>query len=367
MHDPRIAKLADVLLNYSIKLKKGQILQISGTELAAPLIREIYKSALQMGAHPYTRIGIEGLDELYYKFSSEEQLRHVSPIRKYEMEKVDAVISIMSSYNTSTLAHIDSRKQAIARKAGAPLMKRFLERAGKGELNWVGCLFPTNAAAQDARMSLADYEQFVFNACALDKNDPVAQWKRISAYNKSLIKYLKNKKLIRIVAPDTDLTYNVSGRKWINCDGANNFPDGEVFTAPIENSANGYIKFTYPAEFAGREAEGVRIEFRDGKAVKATASKGEEFLNSMLDVDKGGRYLGEVAIGTNFGIREFTRNTLFDEKIGGTIHMALGQSYPESGGKNTSGIHWDIVCDLRKSGQMYADGELFFKNGKFLK
>ena len=216
-------------------------------------------------------------------------------------------------------------------------------------------------------MSLTDYEDFVFSACKVDKKDPIAEWKKVSQYNARIIKYLKGKKEIRIVAPDTDLRYNVAGRVWINCDGSNNFPDGEVFTAPIENSANGHIRFTFPAVYGGREVEDVRIEFKDGKAVSAKASRGEEFLNTMLDSDKGARYLGEVAIGTNFGIRQFTKNTLFDEKIGGTIHMALGQSYPETGGKNRSGLHWDMVCDLRTGGALYADKELFFKNGKFLK
>ena len=367
MNDPRITKLADVLLNYCVKLKEGQLMVINATELAAPLVRELFKKALLLGAHPYTKIGIEGIEETYYKYASEQQLKFISPVSKFEIEKIDAAVGIMSIYNTRSLTNIDPKKQAIAHKAAAPFMKRYMERAAKGKLNWVGCLYPTYASAQDAGMSLTDYEDFVFGACALDKKDPVGEWKKTSKYNQRLINYLKHKKEIRIIAPDTDLKYNVRGRIWINCDGANNFPDGEVFTAPIEDSASGHIHFSFPAEFSGREAEDVRIEFKNGKAVSAKASKGEEFLNTMLDVDKGARFLGEVAIGTNFGIKQFTRNTLFDEKIGGTIHIALGQSYPESGGKNQSGIHWDMVCDLRKGGEMYADGELFFKNGKFLK
>jgi aminopeptidase len=367
MNDPRISKLADVLINYSVKLKKDQLVVISGTDLAAPLIKEIYKRAILIGAHPYTRIGIEGLEEIYYKYSTPKQLQYIPPIRKYEIEKIDAAVAVMSPHNTKSLVGIAPRKQAIFQKANGPLFKRFIERSSKGELKWVGCLFPTNASAQDAGMSLSDYENFVFNACALNKKDPIAEWKKISAYNRRLINYLKTKRQIRIVAPDTDISYNISGRKWVNCDGSENFPDGEVFTTPVENSVNGHIRFSFPAEYAGREAEDVRLEFKDGKAVKATAAKGEDFLNAMLNIDKGGRILGEAAIGTNFGINKFTRNTLFDEKIGGTIHLALGQSFPEAGGKNVSSIHWDMVCDLRHSGQIYADGEIFFKNGKFLK
>jgi aminopeptidase len=367
MTDPRIEKYADVLINYCIKLKIDQIVGLRGSPLAQPLILELYRKALQKGAHPYSRIILQGLEETYFKYSSKKQLSYITPIQKYEMNNTDALIAVISSFNTKEMTNIDPEKQAIAQKAGRPLMEKTMKRASVGKFAWVGCLYPTNASAQDAGMSLSDYEDFVFRACLLDRKDPVSHWKKISKYNARLIKYLSRKKEIRIVAPDTDLRYNVKGRKWINCDGKNNFPDGEVFTAPIEDSATGHIRFTFPAVYRGREVEDVRIEYKNGKAVKATASKGEKYLNAMLDMDKGARFLGEVAIGTNFGIKEFTKNTLFDEKIGGTIHMALGMSYPESGGKNKSGLHWDMVCDLRKKGEMYADGQLFFKNGKFLK
>lgn len=367
MKDPRIEKYAEVLLKYCIKLKKDQLLSIRATPLATPLIKELYKQSLLIGAHPYTRIIVDGLMEIYFKYSSERQLKFITPLQKYELEKTDALVSIMSSFNTKELSNVDPKKQAIAQKAAAPLMKKYMARAAKKEFFWVGCLYPTAAAAQDAGMSLSDYEDFVFAACRLDKKDPVAEWKKLTKYNARIIRYLSRKKVIRIVAPDTDLTYNVAGRKWINCDGENNFPDGEVFTGPHEKSANGHIRFTFPAVYHGREVEDVRIEFKDGKAVKATADKGEKYLNAMLDMDRGARYVGELAIGTNFGIREFTRNTLFDEKIGGTVHMALGKAYPETGGKNESGLHWDMICDLRKGGSLFADGELFFKNGKFLR
>jgi len=367
MNDPRIAKLADVLLDYSIGLKRGQTLIISGTAQASPLIKGLYIRALQKGAFPSTMVTVDGLEESFFTFASEEQLKHISPFRKIMFEKIDAVISILSSYNTKTLANIDPRKMATVSKASAPLFKKFMQRSAEGKVRWVGCQFPTHAFAQDAVMSLSEYEDFVFAACRVDKKDPISEWKKASAYNARLIKYLSTKDEIRIKAKETDLTYHVKGRKWINCDGKNNFPDGEVFTAPIENSANGYIRYSFPAEYDGREAEEVRIEFKNGKAIKATAARGEDFLNAMLDMDRGARFLGEVAIGTNFGITKYTKNTLFDEKIGGTVHLALGESYPESGGKNHSGLHWDMVCDLRSGGELYADGEMFMKNGKFLK
>ena len=367
MKDPRIEKYADVLLNYCIKLKKDQLVCLRGSSLAEPLILELYKAALLQGAHPFTRVLLQGLEETYFKYSTENQLKYITPIQKYEMNNSDALVAIMSSFNTKELTGIDPKKQAVAQKAAKPLMEKTMKRTAQGKYSWVGCLYPTNAAAQDAGMSLSDYENFVFKACLLDRKDPVAEWRKISKYNARLIKYLSRKSEIRIVAPDTDLTYRIKGRKWVNCDGKNNFPDGEVFTAPWENSAGGHIRFTFPAVYHGREVEDVRIEFKNGKAVKATAAKGEDFLNAMLDMDKGSRYLGEVAIGTNFGIKSFTKNILFDEKIGGTVHMALGMAYPETGGKNSSGLHWDMICDLRKNGALYADGQLFFKNGRFLK
>jgi len=367
MQDPRIEKLADVLLNYCIKLKNKQLLCIAGSPLATPLIKELYKRALLIGAYPYTRIMVEGIEEIYFKYASDEQLRFISPLRKFEMQKIDSLVSIISTYNTKSLTGVNPRKQALAQKTNAPLTKIFMDRSAKEELLWVGCMYPTFASAQDAGMSLTDYENFVFSACKLGSKNPVAEWQKVSEYNARLIKYISKKKKIRIVADETDLTYNVAGRKWINCDGAANFPDGEIFTAPIENSAEGCIRFTYPAVFGGREVEDVRLEFRNGKAVKARASKGEDFMNAMLDTDKGSRYLGEVAIGTNYDIKDFSKNTLFDEKIGGTIHMALGAAYPETGGKNRSGLHWDMVCDLRQGGEIYGDGELFYRNGKFLK
>jgi aminopeptidase len=367
MNDPRILKLADVLINYSVSLKKGQTLAIAGTALAAPLIREVYRKALELGAFPSTQISIEGLDEIFFKTASDEQLKYIPPMRRFTFEKADSVISINSGFNSKTLANIDPGRMVISNRATAPMFKKFMHRSAQGKVSWVGCQYPTLAAAQDAIMSLSEYEDFVFKACRLDKKDPVAEWQKTSAYNARLIKYLSSKNEIRILANETDLRYRFSGRNWINCDGKNNFPDGEVFTAPIEDSANGFIRFSYPAEYDGREAQDVKIEFKNGKAVSAKASHGEDFLNTMLDMDKGSRYLGEVAIGTNFGITKYTRNTLFDEKIGGTVHMALGESYPESGGKNNSGLHWDMVCDLRSGGELYADGELFMKNGKFLK
>jgi aminopeptidase len=368
MIDPRLKKLAHVLLHYSTKVRKNQIVKLIGGMESVPLLKELYAETLRMGAHPFTRIIIDDISEVFFKLANKEQLTYVIPMEKYEIEKVDALVFVRAPSNTKLLSHVDPKKQAINQKAHGKINEIFSKRAAAGQLAWVLTQYPTNAGAQDAGMSLADYEDFIYGACMVDKKDPIAEWKKVSKYNQKLINYLKRKKLIRVVAPDTDISFSVAGRKWINCDGNYNFPDGEVFTAPVENSANGHIRFTFPAVHGGREVTDVRVEFKNGKAVKATAAQGQNFLEAMLNMDKGSRHLGEVAIGTNFGIKDFTRNILYDEKIGGTHHMAFGNSYPESGGKNKSALHWDMICDLRsKDGAMYADGQLFFKNGKFLK
>jgi aminopeptidase len=288
MKDPRIEKYANVILDYCIKLKKDQLICLRGSSLAEPLMLELYKAALLKGAHPFTRVLLQGLEEIYFKYSSEKQLKFITPIQKYELNNSDAMVAIISSFNTKELTNIDPQKQAVAQIASKPIMEKTMKRAAQGKFSWVGCLYPTNASAQDAGMSLSDYENFVFKACLLDKKDPVGEWKKISRYNSRLIKYLSGKKEIRIVAPDTDLTFNIKGRKWINCDGKNNFPDGEIFTAPWEKSANGYIRYSFPAVYHGREVEDVRIEFKNleryarhgsGRALSGRVGHRHQFRN----------------------------------------------------------------------------------------
>jgi aminopeptidase len=243
--------------------------------------------------------------------------------------------------------------------------KIFSERAGDGSLRWCGCQFPTESDAQEASMSLREYEDFVYGACLLDQADPVAEWKRISKEQEKWVEYLNSKREFRVVSQDTDIRIEASGRKWINCDGECNFPDGEVFTAPVESGINGHIAFQFPGIYMQREIEGIRLEVRDGKVIKATADKGEELLHSILSTDAGSSRFGEFAIGTNRGIRKFTRNMLFDEKIAGTIHLALGDADKEALGTNESSIHWDLLCDMNEDSKIYADGQLFYENGEF--
>ena len=366
MTDPRVEKLAHVLINYSLGLKRGQYIRIAGPAVAAPILRECVRAAIRRGAHVETSVQLDGLDEILYKEGSREQLRWVSPVAKYRTRKLDAVCHIRGEVNTRALTGCDPKKVAEVAKANKPVRKIFFERAAAGELRWALTQWPTQASAQDAEMSLAEYEDFVFTGGHLDDADPVATWKAISRTQQVLARRLNRAKEIRLLAADTDLTFSCRDRKWINCCGHENFPDGEVFTGPIEDSVNGHIRFSFPAVRQGREVTDVTLEFKAGKVVKATASKGLDYLKAMIAMDAGSQFVGETAFGCNYNITRYTRNTLFDEKIGGTFHLALGMGYPETGSKNTSGLHWDMVCDLRDGGEVYADGTLIQKNGRFL-
>src|SRR5947209_1614721 len=364
MQDPRHQKLAKVLVHYSFALKPGDKFLISGPAFAEPLIKEVYREAIRAGAHVTPNIGLEELQEIFFREANTGQLTHVSEIDKLKVEYYDAELTIWGSQNTKGLSGVDPKSIAKRREARAPLFKRTLERLGSGETRWCGTMFPTQAHAQDAGMSLSDYENFVFAAGLLNEDDPVAGWRKVYEEQQRIVDFLSQHDEIHIVAPGTDITYRAGGRKWINCAGTENFPDGEVFTGPIEDSVNGTVTFNYPAIYDGNEVENVRLTFQNGKVIESSASKGVDFLNAMLDTDKGARYLGEAAFGLNYNIKQFSKDTLFDEKIGGTMHMALGMSLPESGGVNESGLHWDMVCDLRE-GKVYADGHLCYEAGRF--
>jgi aminopeptidase len=366
MRDPRLARLSDVLVNYSVGVRQGQSLRISGSPVAQPLIIELFRCVLQAGGNPLVRMVPDEVGEIFYKTASDEQLKYFSPITLHEIEQIDCTIGIWADQNTKALTGCDPKKIGVAQAARKQYMEIFLRRAAEGKLRWTGTQFPTNAAAQDAEMSLAEYENFVFNAGLLDHDDPVAAWKKLSERQQRLVDLLNGKSDYRVVAANgTDVRMSVSGHNWINCDGHENFPDGEVFTGPVIDSVNGTIHFSFPAVHHGREVQDVRLKLRDGKVVDASAGKGEDFLISMLDTDSGSRFVGECAIGTNYQIRQYTRNTLFDEKIGGTVHFALGAGYPETGNSNQSGLHWDMVVDLRPGGHIEIDGEKINVDGKF--
>jgi aminopeptidase len=264
------------------------------------------------------------------------------------------------------LSNVDPSKIVLRSQAQTELMKTFMQRSASGALRWVTTLFPTDAHAQDAEMSLSEYEDFVYGACMPNLADPVAYWRSLSAWQQRIVEWLQGKEHVRVVGPNTELELSIAGRTFINSDGKNNMPSGEVFTGPVEDSVEGHVTFSYPAIYQGREVTGVQLWFEEGAVVKASAQKNEEFLLKTLDTDEGSRTVGEFAIGTNEGIKAFTSQILFDEKISGSFHMALGAGYPETGSKNESAIHWDMICDLREDGRIWVDEVLLYKNGRFV-
>lgn len=366
MRDPRLEKLADVLVNYSVGVKKDQVVRISGPPLSQPLMAEVCRKVIAAGGHPLVRMSPEELGEIFLKHASEEQLAYVSPFTKQEYETIDCSIGIWAEENTKSLTNVDPRRIGLSQAARKPLMEIFMKRAAAGQLRWTGTQFPTQGSAQDAEMSLEEYEDFVFTAGKLNHPDPAGEWRKLSERQQRLADFLNGKSDYRVVAANgTDVRMSVAGMRWINCDGHENFPDGEVFSGPVLDSVNGQINFSFPAVHHGREVQDARLTFKDGKVVAASASKGEDFLISMLDTDAGSRFLGECAIGSNYDITRYTRNTLFDEKIGGTVHFALGMGYPETGNANPSGLHWDMVVDLRTGGHVEIDGVKINVDGKF--
>ncbi len=361
----RLRRLADVLVGYSGGVGPGELVLLEGPVTVEPLIDELYAAVLRAGGHPVTRVELE-LEEYLLAEGSEEQIAWVNPALREDIERADVRIAIEGPANTRWLTGADPARHALAERSRAELRERYLERARNGELRWVLSAYPTSAAAQDAEMSLAQYEEFVYRAAFLDDGDPVGRWRAFSEKLERVAELLSTKAELRFVAEGTDLTLDVGGRTWLPSDGHENFPDGEVFSAPHETSVEGEIRFSYPAVFRGRQVDDVRLRFRGGEVVEASAAHGQDFLREMLGVDDGARRVGELAFGLNEAISLFTRNILFDEKIGGTMHLALGAAYAESGGENRSALHWDMICDLRSGGEVYADGELVYRDGRFL-
>jgi aminopeptidase len=355
-----------VLVGYSTRVSEGDMVTIESSTLAEPLVREIYRSVLRAGGYPVPRIAVEGLAENLMLEAQDFQLDWVNPTREADIERADVRIVVEAPWNTKSLATVDPAREARHHRANERLRNRYLERASKGELRWVLAVYPTNAGAQDAEMSLVDFEDFVYRAAFLDDDDPVARWREFADRLQLVADFLGEKSELRIVADGTDLTVGVADRTWIAAKGHENFPDGEVFTGPVETSVEGEIRFTYPAVFHGREVNDVRLRFEGGEVVEASAARGQDFLEEMIGMDEGAKRVGEFAFGLNDAVPLFTRNILFDEKIGGTMHLALGTAYPETGGLNRSALHWDMICDLRSGSEVYADGELVYRDGRFL-
>ena len=365
MRDPRVTNLARILVNYSTKVGEGDTCLIEGPSAAEPLVAAIYEQVLDAGGHPVVSLGFEGQQVAYLEGASDAQLEWISPLARWAAEESDCRIAIWADTNTRELSGVPPERQTKRRAATRPLMEAMMKRAAAGEHRWVGTMFPTNAHAADAEMSLVGFEDFYFRACLADADDPLGAWKHASEECHRLAEWIQGHEEVRITAPGTDLTLGIAGRTFIAADGEHNMPDGEFFTGPVEDSVEGEVSFHLPATIGGREVAGVRLRFEAGRVVDATAERGEEFLVSMLDTDDGARRLGELGIGTNYGIEHGTRSILLDEKIGGTVHLAVGASYPETGGENESAVHTDLVCDLRQGGKLEVDGEVMQEGGRF--
>ncbi len=366
MRDPRATNLAKILVGYSTAVKEGEVVSINGDVGAEPLLRAIYEEVLKVGAHPILNVGLDGLAATYYQHASDEQLAWISPLMEWTVENADVRIGVGASANTRELSAVPPERQTRRQTATGPVLNRMMERSAAGEFRWCYTLYPTNAYASGAEMSLADYEDFYFGACLADDGDPLTAWQRASTETKRLAEWVEGHEEVHITAPGTDITLGIANRKFIPCDGRHNMPDGEFFTGPVEDSVEGEVTFHLPAVIGGREVSGVRLRFESGKVVDASAERGEEFLIQLLDTDEGARRLGELGIGTNYAIDRGTLEVLLDEKIGGTVHMAVGKSYPESGGVNDSAVHTDLVCDLRLGGKIEVDGTDFQVDGRFV-
>jgi aminopeptidase len=363
---PQVRKLAHVLVHYSTEVKAGETVRIMGTPSSEPLLREVYREVLRVGAHPVVRMRLTDEDYLFYGEAMDSELDYVDALLLHDTETVDVSIGAFPDQNPHLLTSVDPAKKQRRLRARGPITRKFVERWEAGQLRWVGTAYPTQALAQEARMSLDEYASFVFEAGKLNDEDPAESWRALSARQQKICDRLNQCSTIRYIGADTDLTFSCRGRTWVNCDGKLNFPDGEVFTGPVEESVNGTIRFTFPGIFESQEIEDIFLRFRDGKVEEVRATKGEDLLQQLIHTDPGASYVGEIAIGTNDQIRRFTKNMLFDEKMSGTIHLALGMGVPGSGSKNVSSLHWDMLKDMRDGGEIYADGMLVYRNGQFL-
>jgi aminopeptidase len=350
---------AALLCDWCLEVGEGDQVLVGMTTLALPLVRSLHRALLERGAWPVVRLAPGELAEDFYRYARDAHLDGFAPLELAEAQAVDAVVGIDAPANTRALAGIDPARIVRAARARRPIQEARLAT------RWCGTLWPTPALAQQAGMGEHDYAEFVTRALFLDRPDPASAWRELSARQQHLVERLSSAREIRIESEGTDVRLGVGGRTWINSDGRRNMPSGEVFTGPLEHSAEGTIRFTVPSNHRGVEVAGVELTFRAGEVVAARAGRGEEYLREALATDPGARFLGELGIGTNRGIDRATGSTLLDEKIAGTVHLALGRSYPETGGVNASALHWDLICDLRAGGRLSADGEAIMRDGEF--
>ncbi|MFH1183434.1 MAG: aminopeptidase [Chloroflexota bacterium] len=371
LSDLRVQKYAKILVEHSTRVVPGDRILIEATTAAEPLVRELFVQILERGGIPHPMVYIPGLmpfsqDDLYLTYANDTQLDFVPIFIRLAYDQFEGRIRVHSATNTRGSTNIDPTKVQRRNKALSPITEAQMRRGADGNFKWVTTLYPTNAYAQDAGMSLQEYEDFVYGAVHAQEQDPITYWKNSGVEQQKAIDFLADKQQVALHGPNVDLTLSIKGRKFENSIGRFNMPDGEIFTGPVEESVNGWVKFTYPAITGGVAVEGAELTFNKGRVETAKAEKNQDFLLRMLETDQGSRYLGEFAIGTNKDITRFTGNILFDEKIGGSFHMALGAGYPETGSKNKSAIHWDLICDVRQDSEILVDGQPFYKDGRFV-
>lgn len=360
-----LEKYAKLLTHYCLEIQPGDHLLVQTTMLAMPLAREIYKEVIRMGAWVEFDFSFPEKSRLFFENATDEILKKEPVFYKKAIEEFDAYLAIRAPYNLREDNHVDPEKRKTRAQALKGIQQTYFDRTADRRLKRSLCQFPTQAAAQEAGMSLTEYEHFVFHACRLYDENPEASWLEVRKNQQHIVDYLNKCKTIRYLSEATDITFSVDGRTWINSDGQANMPSGEVFTGPVEDSVNGVVHFDYPAVFMGQEAEGITLWVENGEVVKWEAKKGKQLLDTIFDIP-GARRFGEAAIGTNYHIQQSTKNILFDEKIGGSIHMAVGQSYKQTGGQNVSSIHLDMISDMQQSGEIWADGRKIYERGKFL-
>lgn len=371
MADPRITNFARVLVERCASVAPGDRILIEATTAAEPLVRELYIQILEKGGQPHVLLQLPdmffpGHEDLLLMHGNDSQIDFVPTFQKLAYDKFEGRIRVHSATNTRSQTSIDSSRLQQRGKSTGVITETQMRRGAEGKFKWVTTLYPTDAYAQDAEMNLEQYADFVFRAVHANEKDPVAYWKKVEKNQQAAVDFMTGKNQVILRGPNVDLTLSVKGRKFLNSCGIHNMPDGEIFTGPVEDSVNGWVKFTYPAIYQGVSVEGAELIFSNGRVEQASADKNQDYLLKMLDSDAGSRYLGEFAIGANFEINKFTGQILFDEKIGGSFHMALGAGYPETGAKNKSAIHWDMICDMRTDSEILVDGELFYQNGEFV-
>lgn len=365
MTDPRLVKTAQILLQYSIALKAGDWVLIKANMAAQPLVEEVCRQIWSTGARVSLLWESDALNQIFLSTARDEVLNWLSPVEKLLFEHVDAILYLDASTDPRGLAGIRPDRMRLYQLANGQLRQIRNRRTQSGSLRWLYTQYPTQALAQEAAMEFPAYQDFAFRAVFAEQADPIAAWQELRDRQQRWVDWLNGRRQVNLRGENIDLQLSIAGRTFINGSGQNNLPDGELFTGPVESSVNGWVRFSFPAIFNGRSVEGIELRFVDGRVAEAHATSDEAYLLAMLDVDTGARYLGEFAIGTNYGIRNFSRNILYDEKIGGTIHLALGNGYPETGSLNRSLIHWDLICDMRQQSEIIVDSELLFKDGEF--